>query len=100
MIIFFQANIMRAYTTQVVEDLEFINSEHAKVGTYKSLVFSLCLFHSVLLERRKFGHLGFNIPYEFTDGDLKICLSQLYMFLMEYDTVPFKVLKIGFYFII
>ena len=56
-------------------------------------MFALCLFHGVTLERRKFGPLGFNIPYEFTDGDLRICMSQQKMFLMEYAEIPYKVLK-------
>ena len=58
---------------------------------FKYLLFSLCVFHGVTLERRKFGALGFNIPYEFTDGDIRICISQLSMFLDEYADIPFKV---------
>nr|CAD7431479.1 unnamed protein product [Timema monikensis] len=86
-----KANMMRAYMSQVPEFHEFLNSENPKVGNFKLLLFSLCLFHGVCLERRKFGPLGFNIPYEFTDGDLRICVSQLHMFLMEYAEIPFKV---------
>ncbi|CAJ1051390.1 LOW QUALITY PROTEIN: dynein heavy chain 1%2C axonemal [Xyrichtys novacula] len=70
----------------------FISSS-TKVMNLKSLLLSLCLFHGIALERRKFGPLGFNIPYEFTDGDLNICISQLKMFLDEYHDIPFKVLK-------
>ncbi|KAJ8971587.1 hypothetical protein NQ317_002870 [Molorchus minor] len=87
-----KANMLRAYRNQVSDLTDFIQSEHPKALQFKLLVFSLCLFHSILLERRKFGPLGFNIPYEFTDGDLKICISQLHMFLLEYDEIPFKVL--------
>lgn len=61
---------------------------------FKSLLLSLCLFHGIIWERRKFGALGFNIPYEFTEGDLAICRSQLEMFLNEYADIPFKVSKI------
>lgn len=86
-----QANVLRAYSTRVIEMKDFMESDDLKAGTFKTLIFSLCLFHAVLLERRKFGPLGFNIPYEFTDGDFTICMSQLHMFLMEYTEIPFKV---------
>lgn len=87
-----KANLMRAYRNQVIDFTDFLQSDHPKAPNFKLLIFSLSLFHAILLERRKFGPLGFNIPYEFTDGDLKISISQLHMFLMEYQQVPFKVL--------
>ena len=62
---------------------------------FKALLFSLFMFNAVICERRKFGSLGFNIPYDFTTGDCNICVSQLNMFLLEYaPQVPLKVLII------
>ncbi|XP_004864511.1 dynein heavy chain 1, axonemal isoform X4 [Heterocephalus glaber] len=84
-----KANLLKSYNS--LSD-DFLNSCR-KVLEFKSLLLSLCLFHGNALERRKFGALGFNIPYEFTDGDLRICISQLKMFLDEYDDIPYKVLK-------
>ncbi|XP_078270493.1 dynein axonemal heavy chain 1 [Rhinoraja longicauda] len=84
-----KANLMKTYTN--FSD-DFLNS-CTKLSEFKSLLFSLCLFHGSIIERRKFGPLGFNIPYEFTDGDLRICISQLKMFLDEYTELPYKVLK-------
>ncbi|NWQ64257.1 DYH1 protein, partial [Neopipo cinnamomea] len=84
-----KANLLKSYIS--FSD-DFLNS-CSKVTEFKSLLLSLCFFHGNMLERRKFGPLGFNIPYEFTDGDLRICISQLQMFLNEYADVPYKVLK-------
>ncbi|XP_071943674.1 dynein axonemal heavy chain 1-like isoform X2 [Antedon mediterranea] len=85
-----KANLLSAYAN--LND-DFLNSCGEKTPAFKTLLLSLCLFHGVNIERRKFGALGFNIPYEFTTGDMRICISQLKMFLLEYDTIPFKVLK-------
>nr|XP_033782541.1 dynein heavy chain 1, axonemal isoform X1 [Geotrypetes seraphini]XP_033782544.1 dynein heavy chain 1, axonemal isoform X1 [Geotrypetes seraphini]XP_033782545.1 dynein heavy chain 1, axonemal isoform X1 [Geotrypetes seraphini]XP_033782546.1 dynein heavy chain 1, axonemal isoform X1 [Geotrypetes seraphini]XP_033782547.1 dynein heavy chain 1, axonemal isoform X1 [Geotrypetes seraphini] len=84
-----KANLLKSYMN-ISED--FLNS-CSKASEFKALLLSLCLFHGNSLERRKFGPLGFNIPYEFTDGDLRICISQLKMFLDEYAEIPYKVLK-------
>ncbi|KXS21750.1 hypothetical protein M427DRAFT_107149 [Gonapodya prolifera JEL478] len=84
-----KANLLRTYTS--FND-EYLNG-CAKEVEWKKFVFSLSFFHSVVQERRKFGSLGWNISYDFTDGDLRMCLRQLKMFLEEYAEVPYKVLR-------
>ncbi|TPX59753.1 hypothetical protein SpCBS45565_g07659 [Spizellomyces sp. 'palustris'] len=84
-----KANLLRTYATF---NEDYLNS-CTKTREWKKLLFSISFFHAVVQERRKFGSLGFNIPYEFTDGDMRICIRQLNMFLEEYEEVPFKVLK-------
>ncbi len=51
-----------------------ISSTHFcfQTAEFKHLVFSLCLFHGILLEKLKYGPLGSNIKYEFTDEDLLV----------------------------
>ncbi|KAH8863214.1 Dynein heavy chain 1, axonemal [Schistosoma japonicum] len=84
-----KANLLRTY--QSINDA-YLASVPEKNDVFRHLFLSLAFFHGVLVERKKFGPLGFNIPYEFTTGDLKICMDQLMMFLTEYDVTPYKVL--------
>ena len=68
-------------------------SECSKPNEFRKLMFGLCLFHAVIQDRRKFGPLGWNIRYGFTDGDLKVCQTQMKMFLSDYDEIPYRVLR-------
>jgi dynein heavy chain len=43
-----------------------------------------------LQDRRKFGALGWNIRYDFTDGDLMVSLAQLREYLEKYEEVPYR----------
>ncbi|GBF98747.1 dynein heavy chain axonemal [Raphidocelis subcapitata] len=61
---------------------------------WRRLLFGLCLFHAVVQDRRKFGPLGWNIRYDFTDGDLSVSLAQVREYLEELDAqIPYRVLR-------
>jgi len=58
-------NMKRAFTFFTKESFE------DKDPKIKTILFSLCYFHSVMLERRKFGPKGWNMMYPFSVGDLR-----------------------------
>ncbi len=45
------------------------------------LLFVLAFFHALVLERRKYGSLGWNTKYDFSDGDWLCARQTLSMFL-------------------
>nr|XP_028557519.1 dynein heavy chain 2, axonemal isoform X1 [Podarcis muralis]XP_028557522.1 dynein heavy chain 2, axonemal isoform X1 [Podarcis muralis] len=84
-----KANMKRLY--QLITEPQF--NRCTKPSKYKKLLFALCFFHSILLERKKFLQLGWNIVYGFNDSDFEVSENLLSLYLDEYEETPWDALK-------
>jgi dynein heavy chain len=64
-----------------------------KPREFQRLLFGLAFYHAIVIERKKFGPMGWNIPYEFNDTDMDITAAQLQLYVSSYAQIPFKVLQ-------
>jgi len=80
-----KANLRRAYN-KFGQDR--INAT-TKPNEFKAILFALCMFHSLMLGRKKFGSQGWSRGYNFNDGDLTICADVLHNYLEKYEKVPY-----------
>ncbi|XP_061765226.1 dynein axonemal heavy chain 6 [Nerophis ophidion] len=82
-----RANIRRAFTEISVNFFE----EHLLGLHWKKMIFGICFFHAIIQERKKFGPLGWNIRYEFSDSDRECALLNLNLYCKD-GTIPWDAL--------
>eukprot|EP00747_Dinoflagellata_sp_TGD_P142224 gnl/TRDRNA2_/TRDRNA2_176217_c4_seq1.p1 gnl/TRDRNA2_/TRDRNA2_176217_c4~~gnl/TRDRNA2_/TRDRNA2_176217_c4_seq1.p1 ORF type:complete len:1013 (+),score=257.37 gnl/TRDRNA2_/TRDRNA2_176217_c4_seq1:215-3040(+) len=81
--------LLRAYLA--VEEEWFESC--AKPKEFKKFHFGLCFFHGMILERRGFGPVGWNVAYGFSEPDRDISQKQLKNFLEDFEGVPLSALR-------
>ena len=84
-----QANLHKALSNFNQDTLE----QCGKEAEFKAIIFSLCYFHAVVAERRKFGPQGWNKIYPFNMGDLTISVLVLYNYLENNSKIPWEDLR-------
>ena len=71
-------NMRQSYSKITEENL----SECPHVA-FRPLVYVLGFFHAVVQERRKYGKLGWNVPYDFNETDFRISMALISTYLTK-----------------
>merc|ERR1719326_925665 len=67
------ASMMSSFSSTVdQEKLERLDDPRGR-----QLIYTTCFLHSAVIERRKYGAIGWSIPYEFNTSDLQVSLAYL-----------------------
>lgn len=99
-----KSNMRSAYAAFPLEMFDRPSTDEKKAA-FRSILFGLCFYHSLLLGRKKFGvgigtgsgsGLGFCRGYSFNTGDLVTCGDVLINYLESYDEIPFGDLRYMF----
>jgi dynein heavy chain len=91
-----QAGLVRSYTVSVTQE----SMERIETPLWRKLLFNLCFLHSIIYERRKYGSLGWCIPYEYNTNDLSACImfleKHLYAGPISWPTVQYMVSEVQY----
>ena len=91
-----KAGLLRSYT--VIVDQERL--ERVETEQWRQLLFALCFLHSIVQERRKFGPLGWGVPYEYNTGDVTACIlfleRHLYNGPISWSTLQYMVAEVQY----
>ena len=82
-----KAGLQRTFATMINQDfLEKVEPP----DMWREIVYATCFLHSVVQERRKYGPIGFCLPYEFNSSDLDASLMYIEKYLNGLNAIGSK----------
>ncbi|KAG8256358.1 Dynein heavy chain 12, axonemal [Homalodisca vitripennis] len=85
--------LLHSFMSEPISDEDFFYGCPGKDRAFGKLLYSLSFLHAVVQERLKYGHAGWNIPYEFTEVDFHISVHQLQMYINKYTDIPYDIIQ-------
>mmetsp|Transcript_66242 Transcript_66242/g.142984 ORF Transcript_66242/g.142984 Transcript_66242/m.142984 type:complete len:155 (-) Transcript_66242:1387-1851(-) len=73
-------------------DDDYFNRIEFNNTNFKRLAFGTIFMHACILERKKYGPLGFNKAYDFNESDLTAAIDTLFD-LCNRDTIPYDAIE-------
>lgn len=91
-----RAGLVRSYNVMVDQD----KLERIDLKMWRQLLYALCFMHTIVLERRKFGSLGWCQSYDFNNGDLGASMmfleKHLYAGPISWPTLQYMVSEVQY----
>lgn len=87
-----KANLLNSYQTGLLNS-SFYDSCPKQDKIFKQMLYLITFFDVVVNERKRYGTVGWHIPYEFSVSDFAQSIKQLQMFLCERNASPFETLQ-------
>ncbi|KAI9224248.1 dynein heavy chain and region D6 of dynein motor-domain-containing protein [Blastocladiella britannica] len=85
-----RANIARSFADIPVQ---LFDTNPPQGSRFRKLAFTLCFFNAIIQERKKFGPLGWNISYDWSNSDLEVSIVVLKNFLSKSTSIPWDALR-------
>jgi dynein heavy chain len=89
-----KANMRMAYANFSEKTwADAMNGDEKKINDCKNCIFTLSVFHTLLLGRKKFGQQGWSRGYPFNTGDLTISANVLVSYIRDNAETPYADLR-------
>lgn len=101
-----KANMVKLYNSLVPDNFPE-NQRPTEMKKYKKILFAMSWFHSLVIERKKFKTLGWNVSYDFNDSDFIFSEKMIRIFVdvqpdkntnqsVQWDAIKYTIAEINY----